>query len=98
MELRVDVRTVDGGMAARAPASPPPHKAGVVKFPDGERPGTVLQLHLRVAAQAKVIITLQQKFLANRPMGCMADGTAFTQGLVLKDKRSALIPMAPGAV
>jgi hypothetical protein len=59
--------------------------------------GNSRALHLGVAAEAKIGITFDEHFLVDGAMRTVASGAAFTQRVVLEDKRPGLVWMALGA-
>ena len=71
-------------MAASTEARSPRQAAAVIGIPDTRK------IHLGVAAQTKVVITDFQHLVVNRTVHLVTCGAAFTDGLVLKDERTAL--------
>jgi hypothetical protein len=84
----VKIGPVDGRVAARGKTRTCRHAASVGLFADGRK------IHLRVAAQAEVIVARYQHFRMQGPVHLMAGRAAFTHGLVFKHKRPALFFVA----
>jgi hypothetical protein len=89
---------MDGCVATRSPAGSHVKKSRVVRVADVNMPaGNGRALHLRVATEAKIGIALDEHFLVDGAVGIVADDAAFTQRVVLEDKRPRLVSMALGA-
>jgi hypothetical protein len=50
-------------------------------------------LHLRMAAQAQIIVRLRQHLFVDGAVRLMTRGATFPQGLMLENKTSRLFPM-----
>lgn len=76
-----------GGMAACRKACPRRYSSAVGLFADGWK------IHLRVAAQAKVVVARDKHLLMNRSVYLVAGGAAFRDGFMFKNKRALLFFM-----
>jgi len=66
----------------------------VIEFSDYERSRSILELHLGVAPQAEVVVSLVKQLWADRSVRRVADSAAFTHRLVLKYEWPALVSVA----
>ena len=87
---------MDGGVAARRPTGSHGEERAVIHFTDEHLVG--IKLHLRVASQAQVSVTLGQHFLMNRPVRLMAGRATVLHALVDKNKRAGLLSVALSAL
>src|SRR5690349_4032554 len=86
------------GMAAGRPTAASLDEIRVRDFADHELTRLDIRpLHLHVALETEIIITLHQKLPINRTMGIMASGATVPERLVLKNERPALLAMTLGA-
>src|SRR5882762_9832221 len=92
---RMDIGSVDGRVAAGAPASP--------LFQQQSMPGradenfTAGKLRLRMTFEAKVGIVLREQFPVHRAVRVMANRAAFPQRFMLEDKRPRLFAVTLAA-
>lgn len=79
-------------MAAGVPAGAPAQKPRVIRVADvNVSAGNVRALDLRMAAQAKIRVALDEHFLVDRAVWIMTDDAAFAQRRMFKDKRARLV-------
>jgi len=92
---RIDVGTMHGRMAARAPTTAQPQVVRMIDLADKKtlRAGG-RALDLGVTFQAQIIVPLDQHFGVDRTVRGVANRTAFSQRFVFVDYRPALFPMA----
>ena len=84
----IKVRTVHRRMTSGRKASALRQPASVELFADDRK------IHLRVAAQAQIIIPRHKHFCMHRAVDLVASRTPFANGFMLKDKRTALFFVA----
>ncbi len=78
-------------MATGRPTSSDLQKSRVIGVADvNVTGGNVWGLHLRVAAQAKIRIIFDEQFPVDRTVRAVANGAAFAQRFVFKNKRARL--------
>ena len=94
-QMIVDLRTVNGLMAARAPAGPATQERGVVLSSNVNLAGG--RLLLEVAAQAERGVARNQQSCIHAAVRRVAGGAAFAHRLVLKHERTKLRRVALGA-
>src|SRR5204863_9398140 len=87
-----DLRAMNRLMAAGTPAGPTAEKRRVIAPADENPPRRGLLLEM--ALKAKGLIARHQHALIHRTVRLVAGGAAFTQRLVLEDKRAELHRMA----
>lgn len=98
-KVGVDVGAVDGGVAAGGPARAVTQVRGVVLLADvniSTAPDAGAD-HLRVTAEAEIIVRLGEHFFVHRTVRLMANDAAFAQRGVLEDERPRLLAVALGA-
>ena len=93
--MRVDLRTVDGLMAARAPAGSAVQESGVVRVADEDGAGR--RLLLEMAAQAKRLVARDEQPRVHAAVRIVAGGAALAHGLMLEDEGTRLRDVAAGA-
>lgn len=88
-----------GGVAAGGPAGTAADEGGVIDLSDDELTGADAgPLHLRVAAQAKVGIGLDEHLVVHGAVRLMAGSATLAHGVVLEDDAARLFAMAGGAL
>jgi hypothetical protein len=86
---------MDGCMTASRPACSHLQKSRVVGVSDIKMAGRdVGALVLRVAAQAKIGVVINEHFLVDGAVRVVADGATFVHGFVFEDERPRLVLMA----
>ena len=81
----IKVGTVHGRVAPGAETSALRQAPGMALFADDR------EIHLRVATQTEIIVPGYEHFGVHGPVDLMACRTAFTDRLMLKNKRAALL-------
>src|SRR5262249_18575688 len=89
----VDVGTVNRSVATSRPAGPHTDKRGMIDLADKKRARA--SLHLRMAAQAKVDVSLRQQLGIDRAVRIMTRGTTFTQCRMFEHERPRLLAVTP---
>ena len=97
-ENRVDVGTMDGRVTAGGPASAELEVGGVWAFADENFRRQTRALHLRVAAEAEIVVGLREHHAVDRTVRVVTGRAAFAQGGMFEDKGPSLLAMALGAV
>ena len=93
--LRVDVGTMDGGVAACAPAGTALNQIRMIELADHHPSRCVLQLG--VTFQTEVHIAFHEHFVIDGTMRRVTGRAALPHGFMLKNKRASLILVAIGA-
>ena len=96
--MRVDVRTVNGGVTTRAETSALLQERRVIEVADEYLPRRMGQSDLRVAFQAQIVVALGQHLRVDRAMHVVAGGAALSHGFMLEHVRPGLLAMALRAV
>jgi len=79
-------------MAAGSPAGSDLQKRRVIRVADVNVPaGNVHALHLRVAAQAKIRVALDEHFIIDRTVRIVTNDAAFAHSRMFKNKRACLV-------
>ena len=93
-QSRIHVGTVNRRVTAGVPAGSHLQKRRVIRVADINVPGrNIRALHLRVAAQAKIRVALDEHFLVDRAVRTVAGDAAFAQRRMFKHKRPRLVAM-----
>ena len=82
-------------VAAGAPASAPGEERAVIASADEDFSG--LSLLLEMAFQTKILVSLREHLVINRPVRIVTGGAAFTNRFVFEHIRSTLGRVALGA-
>ena len=93
--MRVKIRSMDGGVATRAPATAQPHLVRVIFLADENPPRRGLLLG--VALEAKVVVAFDEHLRVDRAMRAVADRATLAQCFVFEYKRPRLITMTLSA-
>ena len=93
--MGINLRTVDGFMAARAPAGPAAQKRAVILGPNVNLAAD--RLLLEMAAEAKRGVARDQQSGVHRTVRIVARGASFARRLVFKHERTKLRRVALGA-
>ena len=87
----IDVRAVDGGVAACAPTRTATQERRVRNF--ANKNIAAHGVHLRMAFKTKIIVALDEHFIRNRAVRLMADGATVAQRLVFVNDHARLFAM-----
>ena len=96
--MGINVRTVQGGVAACAPAGALAEEGAVVNETDVELAGSEggRSLDLGVATQAQIGVRINQQFGIHRAMRLVARGASFPQSGMFEHHGTSLRPVALG--
>ena len=95
----IDVRAVNGTVAASRPARSLSQQCGVRDFANVNFTArNARTLHLRVAFQTKVGIAFNEHFAVDRTVRIMTNDAAFTHGFMFKNKWPDLFAMTLRAI
>ena len=94
-EHAVDVRAVNGGVAAGTPTRATTETCGVRNVADENF--TAGGVHLGVTFETQIDVALNQHFVGDRTMRVMANDAAFPKCFMFENKRSGLLAMTFGA-
>jgi len=88
---------MDGGVAASSPTGAVTEKRAVIDIANVKATTEAGHLHLGVAFEAKIYVTLDEHFGINGTMGAVANGAAFPHRGMLKNPGSSFFTVTSGA-